>query len=142
MFQPTQYCCCCPNTCIASQKASKRQLIVKEFLHHSSTYVVKHIAISCKIYSAVTTQQPNPSQRPCLEPQAATVFHFGFSQTDQPEALAAVTVPVPSVRKQGFNFAIVSKLLPCRGCSSVLTSIGPAKQSVILAGGSNHTDTS
>lgn len=61
---------------------------------------------------------------------------------DQPEALAAVTVPVPSVRKQGFNFAIVSKLLPCRGCSSVLTSIGPAKQSVILAGGSNHTDTS
>lgn len=61
---------------------------------------------------------------------------------DQPEALAAVTVPVPSVRKQGFNFAIVSKLLPCRGCSSVLTSIGPAKQSIMLTRGSNHTNIS
>lgn len=83
----------------------------------------------------------DPSQRPCLDPQAAAtvLFHISFSQTDQPEALAAVTVPVPSVRKQGFNFAIVSKLLPCRGCSSVLTSIGPEKQSVILTGGSNHT---
>lgn len=84
----------------------------------------------------------NPSQRPCLEPQAATLlFHFAFSQTHQPEALAAVTVPVPSVRKQGFNFDIVSKLLPCRGCSSVLTSTGPAKQSVLLTEGSHHTHT-
>lgn len=61
---------------------------------------------------------------------------------DQPEALAAVTVPVPSVRKQGFNFATVSKLLPCRGCSSTLTSIGPAKQSIMLTGGLHHTNTS
>lgn len=66
-------------------------------------------------------------------------FLFHLSQTDQPEALAAVTVPVPSVRKQGFNFATVSKLLPCRGCSSVLISIGPAKQSIMHTGGSNHT---
>lgn len=70
---------------------------------------------------------------------AIRVFHFSFSLTDQPEALAAVTVPVPSVRKQGFNFAIASKLLPCRGNSSVLTSIGPAaKQSIRLTGDPGH----
>lgn len=43
-------------------------------LKWSSTYVVKHVAISCK---AVNTQQPHPLQRPCLEPQAATaLFYF------------------------------------------------------------------
>lgn len=69
-------------------------------------------------------------------------FPCHLSQMDQPDALAAVTVPVPSVKKQGFNFDIVSRLLPCRGCSSILTSIGPAKQSIMLTRVSNHTNTS
>jgi len=123
------------------KQANKRQLICEEILHHSSIPVPPMLSNTFHLLqNTFSSNRPaaNALQRPCLAPQAAAVLlRFGFSQTDQPEAFAAVTVPVPSVRKHGFNFATASKLLPCRGCSSVFTSIEPEKQSAALTGGSH-----
>lgn len=49
-----------------------------------------------------------------------------------PEAFPAVTVPVPSLTKQGLSSDMLPMLLPCRGNSSTFTSTGPEGQRLLL----------